>query len=224
VAPPSPSTGTWIGTSVDPWSGTVPLTWANVGIGVPRGAAEPATASTRARTSTMPAPGAVTSGLVRPSVVGPRLENAASGGPAGTVTISRPDYDDLVFTGSRRGALRNLNFRHDCFDAAAQAVGLTGLTPHELRRAAASLAVSACANVKAVHRMLGHASAAMTLDGYSGLFDDDLDEVAERLDADSRVAKVCPQAQIRDFENHAGTLQPSQYGASRWSRLRESNP
>jgi hypothetical protein len=33
--------------------------------------------------------------------------------------------------------------------------------------------------------MLGHASAAMTLDVYSGLFDDDLDGVAERLDVAS---------------------------------------
>ena len=32
--------------------------------------------------------------------------------------------------------------------------------------------------MKAVHRMLGHASAAMTLDTYSDLFDDDLDAVA----------------------------------------------
>jgi integrase len=43
------------------------------------------------------------------------------------------------------------------------------------------MAVSAGANVKAVQRMLGHASAAMTLDVYSGLFDDDLDGVGERL-------------------------------------------
>jgi hypothetical protein len=31
--------------------------------------------------------------------------------------------------------------------------------------------------------MLGHASAARTLDVYAGLFTDDLDSVAERLDA-----------------------------------------
>jgi hypothetical protein len=31
--------------------------------------------------------------------------------------------------------------------------------------------------------MLGHASAAMTLDVYSGLFDDDLGALAERMDA-----------------------------------------
>ncbi len=33
-----------------------------------------------------------------------------------------------------------------------------------------------------VQRMLGHASEAMTLDVYSGLFDDDLDGLADRLD------------------------------------------
>ncbi|HJQ87338.1 MAG TPA: tyrosine-type recombinase/integrase, partial [Propionibacteriaceae bacterium] len=78
--------------------------------------------------------------------------------------------------------LRNLDFRRGVFDKAASDVGLAGLTPHELRHTAASLAVSAGANVKAVQRMLGHASAAMTLDVYSGLFDDDLDGVAARLD------------------------------------------
>ncbi len=56
------------------------------------------------------------------------------------------------------------------------------LTPHDLRDTAASLAVAAAANVKAVQRMLGHASAAMTLDIYAGLFDGDLDAVADRLD------------------------------------------
>lgn len=42
--------------------------------------------------------------------------------------------------------------------------------------------MQAGANVKAVQRMLGHASAAMTLDVYAGLFGDDLDAVADRLD------------------------------------------
>ena len=55
------------------------------------------------------------------------------------------------------------------------------LTPHDLRHTAASLAISAGAHVKAVQRMLGHASAAMTLDTYADLFEDDLDEVASRL-------------------------------------------
>ena len=60
------------------------------------------------------------------------------------------------------------------------------ITPHDLRRIAASLAVSAGANAKAVQRMRGHASAAMTLDVYADLFDDDLDAVAVALDDHAR--------------------------------------
>ncbi|OZG51762.1 integrase [Pseudoscardovia radai] len=37
--------------------------------------------------------------------------------------------------------------------------------------------VSSGANVKAVQRQLGHASASMTLDVYADLFDDDLDRL-----------------------------------------------
>ena len=38
--------------------------------------------------------------------------------------------------------------------------------------------------------MLGHASAAMTLDVYAGLFGDDLDAVAERLDEAAATARA----------------------------------
>lgn len=56
------------------------------------------------------------------------------------------------------------------------------VSAHALRHTAASLAISAGANVKVVQRMLGHASAAMTLDVYADLFDDDLTGVASKLD------------------------------------------
>jgi integrase len=46
----------------------------------------------------------------------------------------------------------------------------------------ASLAISAGGNVKVVQRMLGHTSAAMTLDVYADLFDTDLEVVADRLE------------------------------------------
>lgn len=65
-----------------------------------------------------------------------------------------------------------------------------GLEAHDLRHTAASLAVSAGANVKAIQRMLGHASAAMTLDVYSDLFDDDLDAVSTALDRARSVSNV----------------------------------
>ena len=72
-------------------------------------------------------------------------------------------------------------------------IGQDGLTPHEMRHTAASLAISAGANVKAVQRMLGHASAAVTLDVYSDLFDSDLDSVAIILDAAIGTARSLPR-------------------------------
>jgi integrase len=91
--------------------------------------------------------------------------------------------DDLVLTSPEGAVLRSGNFRRRVFDPAARVAELPGLTPHDLRHTAASLAVSDGASVKAVQRLLGHASAAMTLDIYTGLFDDDLGALAERMDA-----------------------------------------
>ena len=66
------------------------------------------------------------------------------------------------------------------------------ITAHDLRHTAVSLAVSVGANVKVVQRMLGHASAAMTLDIYADLFDSHLDSVAEN------VSKLRPQEAKKD--------------------------
>jgi hypothetical protein len=77
------------------------------------------------------------------------------------------------------------------FGPACARTGLDDARPHDLRHTAASLAVSAGANVKAVQRMLGHASAAMTLDVYARLFGDDLDAVADGLDALRVVPQMC---------------------------------
>ncbi|WP_235683338.1 tyrosine-type recombinase/integrase [Mycolicibacterium fluoranthenivorans] len=56
------------------------------------------------------------------------------------------------------------------------------ITAHDLGHTAASLAIASGANVKVVQRMLGHKSAAMTLDVYADLFDDDLTAVADRIE------------------------------------------
>lgn len=113
--------------------------------------------------------------------------------------------DDLVFTSPEGAVLRLMNFRRRVFDPAARSVGLVGLTPHELRHTAASLAIASGANVKAVQRLLGHASAVMTLDVYSGLFDDDLDAVAARLD-DSVVPPVCPESSVTNLDERRASL------------------
>lgn len=89
--------------------------------------------------------------------------------------------DELLFPAPAGGALRVRNMRRDWFDAAVTAAKVGPLTPHELRHTAASLAVSAGASVLALQRMLGHDKPSTTLDVYSDLFDEDLDDVADRL-------------------------------------------
>jgi integrase len=64
------------------------------------------------------------------------------------------------------------------------------ITPRDHHHTAASLAVSGGASVKAVHGLLGHATAVMTLDIYTGLFDDDLGALAERMPAAPKAHKA----------------------------------
>jgi integrase len=105
---------------------------------------------------------------------------------------------DLLWSGDDGGHLKR---PHPTSGWSAKAVAESGIpraTPHDLRHTAASLAVSAGANVKAVQKMLGHASAAMTLDIYADLFDDDLEAVATALD----------QARSRDCVQNVSTGWP----------------
>lgn len=88
--------------------------------------------------------------------------------------------DDFLFATKHGTPLRASNLRLH-FDMAALAVGQGGLHIHDLRHTAATLAVSAGANVKAVQRMLGHSSASLTLDVYADLFEPDLGDVAGAL-------------------------------------------
>lgn len=79
--------------------------------------------------------------------------------------------------------------RVDWLEAGLREAGIPYLSPHELRHTAASLAVSAGANVKALQRMLGHKHASLTLDTYADLFDADLDDVADALEASRQKAR-----------------------------------
>jgi integrase len=59
---------------------------------------------------------------------------------------------------------------------------LGGITPHSLRHTYAALAVQAGANVKVLQKAMGHSDIRLTLDTYGGLFGDDLDALAQRMD------------------------------------------
>lgn len=104
------------------------------------------------------------------------------------LTEGRPAQDRL-FTTPGGAPLNASNFRQREYSPALVRAGelagapLPPVTVHQLRHTAASLAVSAGANVKAIQRMLGHKSAAVTLNIYADLFDDDLDDVAAKMSA-----------------------------------------
>lgn len=104
--------------------------------------------------------------------------------------------DDLLFTSPEGEPIRLPNWRRRVWGGATARAGLSGLTPHDLRHTAASLAIASGASVKGVQRMLGHQDAAMTLNVYASLFEDDLDAVSERLDAaiaKAAVSSLCPE-------------------------------
>jgi hypothetical protein len=105
--------------------------------------------------------------------------------PKGTPDIVRPSCAYLGIDVHTSGppndvACGSANWRRRVWDLSA--TGIDGLTPHDLRHSAASLAIASGVTAKHVQRMLGHRSAAMTLDVYASLFEDDLDTVSDRLE------------------------------------------
>lgn len=101
--------------------------------------------------------------------------------------------DDLVFTSPEGSMLRVSTWRPRVLAPRVGRLvetvpGFPAVTPHDLRHTAASLAISAGANPKAVQTMLGHASAVLTLDTYADLFPDDLELVSAALDEARRIA------------------------------------
>lgn len=99
--------------------------------------------------------------------------------------------NDLVFvrddgkpfdeqTASRK--VKNVDGKYWWFCALTTS-GTPIMTMHELRHTAASIAISAGANVLLVQRMLGHENPAMTLKTYADLFDEDMNQVRDVIDA-----------------------------------------
>ncbi|WP_336641768.1 tyrosine-type recombinase/integrase [Microbacterium sp. USHLN272] len=100
--------------------------------------------------------------------------------------VSGKTAGDRLWNSPDGGFLRPGNSVNGWFQAAVKRCrsadsGMVRITPHDLRHTAASLAISAGANVKVIQRMLGHKSAKVTLDTYAALFPDDLDNVTQAL-------------------------------------------
>jgi len=95
-----------------------------------------------------------------------------------------PDPQALVFTGSSGGPLRHSNFRGRIWLPALEAARLPEkVRIHDLRHTCAALLIAAGAHPKAIQAHLGHSSIVVTMDRYGHLFPDEMDRLAQQLDA-----------------------------------------
>lgn len=96
------------------------------------------------------------------------------------LTVGR-GQDELLFVTSRGNGWRHSSWEREWEAIKARAGVPTGFWFHDLRHTAASLAIRTGADVKQVQAMLGHASAAMTLDVYGHMFGDTGKDLADRI-------------------------------------------
>ena len=111
------------------------------------------------------------------------------------VPVTRAQVDDLTRVAGGRGKVEPLfvtskgnPWLHSSWEREWERIcERAGCLPegfrfHDLRHTAASLAIASGADVKQVQLMLGHESATMTLDLYGHLWNDKLDDVADRIE------------------------------------------
>ncbi|MGD9701592.1 MAG: tyrosine-type recombinase/integrase [Acidimicrobiia bacterium] len=115
-----------------------------------------------------------------------------------------PAADGYVFVRPAGGPLDVDKFRASIWRPACRQAGVDDLRIHDLRHTCASLAISAGADVKVLQRMLGHASAAMTLDRYGHLMPGQAEAVADRLDDLAERAGRTVDAQVIRLDGTVG--------------------
>lgn len=88
---------------------------------------------------------------------------------------------EYLFTSTRGSRINSHNWRARIWNNAVDGSGLSdveGLTPHALRHTCASLAIKGGIDVKTLQMMLGHKNPSITLNTYSHLWPERLDDVA----------------------------------------------
>lgn len=117
-----------------------------------------------------------------PRFLAVKLNQITTGRPASSPLFRSPtgaridvdNFRDRVFKPAVKAARDEWIKTHD--------TDFPDLRPHGLRHTCASLAIRTGANVKAVQGLLGHESAAVTLNVYADLFPDDLERLGDALD------------------------------------------
>jgi integrase len=107
-------------------------------------------------------------------------------------TQQRHDDSGFVFAAPSGGPHDIHNFRSRTWKPAVDAAGLAPLRIHDMRHTAASVAIAAHVDIVLLQQMLGHKSAAMTLDRYGHLMPGQSSAMVDRIDAliaDSQVGR-----------------------------------
>jgi len=93
------------------------------------------------------------------------------------------DLNALVFESAKGHPIRYANFRREIWMPALRSARVPKIGLHVLRHSAAAAMIRAGASPKALQIILGHQSAGFTLSVYGHVFEQDMTELAERLDA-----------------------------------------
>jgi integrase len=91
--------------------------------------------------------------------------------------------NDLVFTASRGGPIREARFVRRYFKPLLRSAGLPSIRLYDLRHTAATLGLAAGVSPKIVSEQLGHASVAFTLEVYSHVLPHMQDTAAMKVEA-----------------------------------------
>ncbi|MGH2739356.1 MAG: tyrosine-type recombinase/integrase [Actinomycetota bacterium] len=92
------------------------------------------------------------------------------------------DVDALLFTSEKGRPLRYSNFRREVWNPALNSAKVAKVGLHVLRHSAAAAMIRAGASPKALQVILGHQSAGFTLSVYGHVFEQDMAELAQRLE------------------------------------------
>jgi len=87
---------------------------------------------------------------------------------------------DLVFTDELGGHYKTSTF-YKHFKRLASKIGRPDARPHDLRHTAATIAIANGADIKSVQAMMGHATAAFTMDIYTHASEKMMDDTADRV-------------------------------------------
>jgi integrase len=110
-----------------------------------------------------------------------------------------------LFNAPGGGPLRESNWKRSVgWNAATTAAGFQGFRVHDLRHTAASVWLAAGADPKVVQRVLGHASASMTMDLYGHLVDGNLWQAARIVGDISGTSELSGEAIEHDADQDGG--------------------